>query len=477
MKKIIAILLVMLFVFSAVKLSFAQSSVSVSISDNYIGRSTTYKIIFVANSSISKGDSISLIFDDSIPIFRNGEKAKEILVNGVKVEKTPKFFGHRIDVFIPVNIDKGKRVEIVLPQGIVQNPSAPGYFILTVKANGDTYQSNYYHITDKSTVKNVELTELEDGIEIDFTTGENGALKGYITKTVGMGRFGIVKAIPQDFIFIRFSHILSESFSSVSKNDVTVNGKNPPLNPEIKTHFKDTENEEKELIIPVPDNINANSKVKVIIKGILPKNTLTGALFAKVRTSKEITPVISNAIEVKSVYFIKTLCTVFPKRPDGENGFYITKPEVEFAVDKGRDIDKVETFYGFDGKNFTPYSGKFYLADGDRTLYYYSVGFSGNRKFAEPVQKFHFLIDSSSPAIKLVSPLKTNTPLYTLKIKFSDANFDYALIRISGIEFTATDEDFEIPVYLFDKTTRFTVKAFDKAGNSSEFNGTILLKE
>ena len=204
MKKITAILLVMLFVFSAVKLSFAQNSASVSISDNYIGRSTAYKIVFVANSSISKGDSISLIFDDSIPIFRNGEKAKEILVNGVKVEKTPKFFGHRIDVFVPVNIDKGKRVEIVLPQGIVQNPSAPGYFILKVEVNGDTYQSNYYHITDKSTVKSVELTELEDGIEIDFTTGENGALKGYITKTVGMGRFGIVKAIPQDFIFIRF---------------------------------------------------------------------------------------------------------------------------------------------------------------------------------------------------------------------------------------------------------------------------------
>ncbi len=477
MKKIIAILLAMLFVFSAVKLSFAENRVSVSISDNYIGRSTAYKIVFVANSSISKSDPVSLVFDDSIPIFRNGEEAKEILVNGVKVEKTPKFFGHRIDVFIPVNIDKGKKVEIVLPQGIIQNPNTPGYFILKVEVNGDTYESNYYHITDKSTVKSVKLTELNDSIEIDFTTGENGALKGYITKTVGMGRFSVVKVVPQDFIFIRFSHILSESFSSVSKNDITVNGKNPPLNPEIKTHFKDTENEEKELIIPVPDNINTNSNVKVIIKGILPKNTLTGALFVKVRTSKEITPVISNTIVVESVYFIKTLCTITPKRPDGKNGFYMTKPRVEFSIDKGEDINRTETFYSFDGKNFVRYTGKFYLADGNRTVYYYSVGFSGDRKFTEPVQKLHFLIDSTAPSIKLASPLKTNTPLYTLKIKFSDANFDYAVIRISGIEFTATDKDFEIPVYLFDKTTRFTLKAFDKAGNSSEFNGTILLEE
>ncbi len=477
MKKIIIFVLILMFTFSFARVSFAENSADVSVSDDYIGHSTGYTITFIMEDSVKVNDAISIIFDDSIPILRNTGKADEIAVNGVNVPTAPQFFGHRIDIVSPLNIGKNEKVQIVIPSGVLQNPTSPGYFLLNVKIGNDTYTSNYYHITDKSRVKNVSLSKTSDGIEINFTTGENGALKGYTTKTVGMGHFSVVKVIPNDFIFIRFSHILSETFSSISKNDITVNWYNPPLNPDVKIHFEDTDNEEREISICVPKDINANSSVKILIKGISIPDKETGTIYAKVWTSKEFTPVVSNETSIKGMYFLKTNRTVLPDVPGGENGFYKTSPTVTLNVNKGIGIEKANILYSFDGKNFILYSAPVKIEDGSKMLYYYSVGYAGKRKFVESIRKLHFLVDSTCPVIKVMSPLKTNTPFYTLKIEFSDANFDYALIRVSGIEFTATDQNFEIPVYLFDKTTDFTVKAFDKAGNVSEFNGRITLEK
>ncbi len=476
MKKIVIFTLILLFTFSFAGASFAENTAQVSLSDNYIGHSTEYDIAFYVVNNIETGSEISVNFDDSIPIFRNTDKANEITVNGVRISEDAKFFGHRIVIYSPVDIEKDSKALIHIPSGIVQNPDTPGYFKLTVKAGGYSYETNYYHITDKSSVKNVRIESLSDGVEIKFKTGFNGSLQGYKTKTVSAGPFTFARPVPQDFIFIRFSHILSETFSSISKNNITVNGTNPPVNPTVKTHFEDTEDEEKEIAIVVPKNINANSEVKVVIKGLSVSDEETGVLYAKVWTSKEFIPVESDKIEIKSVYFVGTSVSVSPEMPDGENGFYKTPPVVALEADTGTDIETVETYYGFDGKTYKPYKGPIKIEDGEKTLYYYSIGYAGKRKFTEGVHSINFLVDNTAPEISVESPLASDTPIYELKINFSDENFDYAVVTVYGIDFTITDTNCDLPLYLFERSVPFSVKAFDKAGNVSKFSGEISLK-
>jgi hypothetical protein len=478
MKKIIIFILILMFAFSFVKVSFAETDAEVILSDNYVGHSTEYDILFYPADNIGIGSEISINFDDGIPIFRNKDKTNEICVNGVQISEDAKFFGHKIVIYSPVEIKKNNKVLMHIPKGIMQNPDTPGYFKLTITVGNSSYKTNYYHITDKSTVRDVQIEKLEDGIEITFETGFNGSLKGYKTEAVRAGRFTFVKPIPQDLIFIRFSHTLSENFSSISKNDITVNGYNPPMNPAVKTHFEDTEDEEKEISICVPRDINANSSVKVLIKGIsISDEKTSGVLSAKLWTSKEFTPVESNRIEIKGAYFLETSLSISPKTPDGENGFYKTTPVVTLKAYTGTDIKNVKTYYSFDGQAFTEYSEPIKIEDGEKRLYYYSIGYAGKMKFTERIHTIDFLVDSTPPDISIESELTSNTSLYDLKIHFSDENFDYAVITIYGINFTVTDKSANLPLYLFNKSTPFAVKAFDRAGNITEFSSAISVQE
>ncbi|MCD6427845.1 MAG: hypothetical protein J7L03_07120, partial [Caldisericaceae bacterium] len=95
MKKIVIFTLILLFTFSFAGVSFAENTAQVSLSDNYIGHSTEYDIAFYVVNGIKTGSEISVNFDDSIPIFRNTDKANEITVNGVRISEDAKFFGHR----------------------------------------------------------------------------------------------------------------------------------------------------------------------------------------------------------------------------------------------------------------------------------------------------------------------------------------------------------------------------------------------
>ncbi len=479
-KKLFTLSLVFVFLLSFVKVSsavsVAESAVSVNLSDNYVGHFAAYDIVFQSDAPISKGEKIAILFDDKIPIFRNTELAEQITVNGKVVPEAPLFLGHEIDIESPLFISSSKNVKISIPKGILQNPQTAGYFTLSIKVGESTYQSEYYKIMDRDTVKDVSLSRSEGDFIITFRTGFDGALKRYETKTAGMGRFSFVQPVPKDFIFIRFSHLMSEVIVSLSKNDITVNAKNPPVNPAIKTHFEGTDAEEKEIAIVVPKDINANSEVKVVIRGISLSEKESGALYVKVWTSKEFTPVFSNAISVESPYFLKTVCTVTPETPDGENGFYKSAPNVCLTTESGSLIKEVDTFYSFDGKQFVKYEKPFALPDGSYTLFYYSVGYLKNgSKITENVQSKQFNVDTQPPLVQLLSPVEADNPSYLLKFSVSDANLDYAEAEVSGITFVFTSKSAELPVYIFGKSISVKVTAFDRAGNKTEKTFVIKL--
>lgn len=480
MKKIIIFALIALFSVSIVGfknvVAATSNNIDVELSSNYIGSSTQYTITFCPETNLSEGTEISIAFDDAIPIRRLDNAKDKISVNGIYLTEVPQFFGHTIKFTLPVGLNKGKEATIVIEKGIITNPQDPGYFQIHIEYGDTDLTSNYYHITNISTIKKPEIKFLEDEVEIDFSLGQNGNLKGYKTQTFGRGYFTFVKPVPQDFIFIRFSSIFSDSFTSIPYSDIKVNDINPPISPSITTHFEDTKNEEKEIAIIVPKDINAGSNVKIVIKGIKLDNTESGDAYVKVWTSKEITPVESNVIPIKSKYYLDTTLVSSPSKPDGKNGFYTSKVKVSFNVDKGELINDYKTYYSKDNKNFELYTKPIELQDGLQDIYFYSVRYASNRTFKEDVKKVEFNIDTTPPVILLESNEETNSPFYELKIKVEDDNLDYAAVTVQSVRFVSKDGVFDIPLYLFSKETPFKVYAVDKGGNSKELSGVINLK-
>ena len=77
------------------------------------------------------------------------------------------------------------------------------------------------------------------------------------------------------------------------------------------------------------------------------------------------------------------------------------------------------------------------------------------------------------PIILLESQTESESPIYELKIKIEDDNFDYAAITVHNIKFVFKSKTFDLPLYLYNEETTFLIEAIDKAGNSSELSGII----
>ena len=296
MKKSIVFILIGLFFLPVTGFANASSYVNVEISDNYVGYSPEYSISFYPETDLTESTEIIIIFDDKIPIRRLDNTKDRIAINGIYLTEDPQFLGHSIKFFLPLKLEKEKEITIVIEKGIILNPQDPRYFKLHIEYNNKNLESNYYHITDQSKVKNPEIKLLDNEIEINFSVGQNGNLDKYTTTAFGKGPFTFVQPVPRDFIFIRFSPILSDSFTVISRNNIKINGTNPPLSPEIQIHFEDTVTEEKEIAIVVPRDISTRDNIKIVINRITLPKKQSGDAYATVWTSKEMQPVESNVI-------------------------------------------------------------------------------------------------------------------------------------------------------------------------------------
>ena len=481
MKKIITILIIMLILapFVGVGSSLAYNNLSVELSDNYIGRSPQYKITFITPTSLKKGDNLKLTFDEQVYLRTEGIRIIEkITVNGKELLDNLRVSNDSVEIALPFDLNSGDTLQIIIAQGVVNNPSSPCYLRIILTLDGVDYNSNYYKITDVTTIKDLNLNVLDDSYKINFSVGYNGALEGYKATIVGTGSNANVAVTPKDYLFIRFSPLLSQSFSSfLSKYEITINGTQPPSNPVLTTLFDDTSNKQKTIQVIVPKNIYGD--VEIVIKGFvqtisIPK-TLSGDAYVEVWTSKETTPVKSNVISLLGNYVVETNYEIFPSEPDGENEFYITKPTVELSVDKGSSVEEVEIFTSIDGKDFQVYTGPIIFDDGIHTLRYYSAGYSGKKFLKEDIKEFVIKVDTTSPVINIISPLVMDNRIYTLKLDVSDDNIEEISVKLGSITFYPYKSNIEIPTILFGKETTVEIRAVDFAGHVSEYNNVIKL--
>lgn len=502
MKKIFAfiILFSLLFIcflpvgFSKSKVSADIFMINVQTSSNYIGTSPQMQITFSSPYDLAKGDVIELNIDPDVsfmvtPKTNEIDLGGKITVNNVSVAGASITVSNTINIPLPVDIVKGETLKIIISQGVLLNPETAGFYTLGITIKGEECFSSYYHVVDTSTVSNVNFQLLNNGFEIQFNVGILGVLERYSAQIVagssvpGESNTGPVMQItPNDTIFIRFSSMLSEVLGSLSPltfRNLIVNGVNPPLNPTITNHFVGTANEEEQISIVVPVNVDINGKVDIVIQGInspltMP-DSLNGDAYVRVWTSKETTAIKSNVVQIKDPYYVNTVLNIDPTIPDGNNGFYITKPTVSLAADSGSSIDKTETFVSVDGNDYQPYTGPITLNDGNHSLDYYSVGYSGDNTYKENIQNLTVKVDTTSPIINVISPLTTDNMIYTLKADVTDNNIQKVSVTLGSITFYPYESQIEIPTVLFNNDTTLDIKAVDIAGNVAEYSNVIKL--
>jgi peptidoglycan/xylan/chitin deacetylase (PgdA/CDA1 family) len=99
-----------------------------------------------------------------------------------------------------------------------------------------------------------------------------------------------------------------------------------------------------------------------------------------------------------------TTATVVPAVADGLAGWYKTSPTVTLAAGATPPVGQV-TYYSYDGVTFLPYTAPLVVADGNRTLSYYTVG-AGQ---TEPTHTLTLNVDSTPPVVSPSFDPTTNT--------------------------------------------------------------------
>jgi hypothetical protein len=484
MKKIFAFIVLFSLLFVCfLPLSFSKPNViadvmqiDTQVNPDYIGTSPQMQITFSSPYDFAKGDEIGIEIDQ-IQVYKKDSLINYISINGEPPLAASLSGSDMIEMTIPSDLSKGQSVKISINSGALINPNTAGYYKLTIYLKGEEYSYTYYHVVDTTIVQDVSLKILNNGFEIQFKTGINGDLQGSTSQSISFGRFAMSRPVPKDYIYINFSPILSTTFSRISSHEVTINGSYSLLNPGIITRFEGTSQAQNFMSIAVPKNISGS--VDIIIKGInnplVVASSLSGDAYVDVSTSKETTGVKSNVITFMSAYYIGTTMSIDPAAPDGEKGYYITKPTVSLVAESGSSITKTETYVSIDGNDYQLYTDPIVFSDGTHSLNYYSIGHIGNIVYKEDVKNVVVKVDTTSPVINVISPFVTDSRLYTLKIDVTDDNIQEVSVTLGSITFYPYESQIEIPTVLFNNDTTLYIKAVDIAGNITEYSNVIKL--
>jgi len=197
--------------------------VNVSMVDGYVGEYEEYHVRFVLGHDMKLGETISIIFDDSIN--RAGFReiaAADVSLDGTLAGASAQWSGHTLTVPVPIALSGGTVHELtILRSAMIQNPRTAMHVRLQLKGDSaaTTLVSNYLGISTVSRVSPVSLTVETPRADrltvlVRFRTGRNGALVG--TPAV---RFTSPSATSSDTISIRLSPALSRVWDQSGSPD------------------------------------------------------------------------------------------------------------------------------------------------------------------------------------------------------------------------------------------------------------------
>lgn len=135
----------------------------------------------------------------------------------------------------------------------------------------------------------------------------------------------------------------------------------------------------------------------------------------------------------------ETTLAVSPATPNGQNGWYKTRPIVTFnATDNCSGVSAIQ--YSTDsGQTWQPYSGPFtFNIEGITTLLYQSLDRGGN---TEPVKSIVLKVDTSAPILALTATPSVIWPVTGEMINVKiDANGSDSVSGLASVSYVISDE-------------------------------------
>lgn len=308
-----------------------------------------------------------------------------VLVNNVAARAVQTLTASKLGITVSGAVAGGSTVQVILGTDCgIRNPAVVGSHQLNVSTSQDTMSvaASFTLSSSQIGTPTVQVSNSAAGqaagYTVAFTTGPGGAL------TAGIDRVNIDfpsgTTIPQN----------------LTGSTVTVNGVPSTLVTSAGMI----------LGVTIPAAMAANTMVTIAVgeaAGI--SNPVTGGTYTvRISTSQETVAVTSNGYAISALPTVRA--TVQPASPDGEHGFYRTKPSITLSAVSAIDAQPVITYH-FDSDPDTVYSDQPFAAlEGSHALTFAAVDRLGNQSVAGVLT---LSVDTIPPVIAILEPLQGAT--------------------------------------------------------------------
>ena len=394
-----------------------------------------------ADKLVHDVSKINIKFDDAFSM-PNFIRPDAITVNNVSCSAVS-LNGNLITLITPVDVSTNSLVTIFIKKDFgILNPANVGDYSIFVNTSADAaYVSTNISITPSTISKpQVIISNASAGqvsaYTISFSTGVSG--------NMAPGNDKISVILPPG----------TKVPSTISNTSILVNGIPTTLVEVYGTTIN----------ITIPIEIKENSIINLLISDSagIKNPTQVGNYKIYVYTTKELTPVESELYSIKNVP--QTNLLISPAAPDGQNGFYKTKPAITLssisAVDPNPTI-----YYYFDNNQPVIYSGTIIVPEGVHTFYYYAIDKEGDK---EDVRSVQLKVDTVPPVITIISP-QGNSVLSSKSITIKGYVDPGSTILLDGKSVTVDGAgNFEAGVEISTSPQTIRIDATDIAGNTAQ---------
>jgi hypothetical protein len=375
--------------------------------------------------------------------------ASGIRVNDVPALSVLAVGANKLAVTVPTAVAGGSTIRVVFGIDLgIRNPSMVGTYLLGINTSGDATPVAVSYSVSSSQIGAVTAQVSSGaagqvaGYTVSFTTGPGGALASGIDRI--NVEFPAGTTIP----------------TSLAASSVTVNGAPSTL---VTTAGMIVS-------VTVPTSIGANTTVLLVAAetaGVM--NPVTGGTYTlRVSTSRETIAVTSSGYAVSSLPVVRA--TVTPSTPDGQHGFYRTKPTIALTAQSAVDAQPVISYH-FDANPDSVYGGQPLNAlEGTHTLTFYATDRLGN---GSEIGTLTVAVDSIAPVIALTSPRDGETLNSTSFVVQGTVDVGSS-VQVNGQNATVDATGaFAAPLTIQGTSGTVVVDATDVAGNTAHKTVTV----
>jgi hypothetical protein len=369
--------------------------------------------------------------------------ASSVSINDVAVSNLVAVTANKLAVAVPTAIAGGSTIRVVFGIELgIRSPSVVGTYQLAVNTSGDATPVAVSYTVTSSQISAVTVLVSNGSAgqtaayTLSFTTGPGGALAAGIDRI--NVEFPAGTTIPV----------------SLASSSATVGGAPSTLVTAAGMIVS----------VTVPASIGANSPVSLVftdVAGIM--NPVVGGTYTlRVGTSRETIAVTSSGYAVSSLPIVRAVVT--PGSPDGQHGYYRTKPIITLTAQSAVDAQPVISYH-FDTNADSVYGGQPLTAlEGTHTLTFYAIDRLGSRSATGVVT---IPVDSIAPVIALISP-RDGEVLNSTSFVVQGTVDVGSTVQVNGQPATVDATGaFTAPVTIQGTLATVVVDATDVAGNTA----------